>query len=61
MGLFRGGSGWFLVHSVVLGGGVWLPDGSRWLVVVFWVGRGGNGWPTMLGGGLRGLLIANKK
>ena len=38
---------------VVLGGRVWLPDGSGWLVgglvVVFWVGRGGNGWPAMLG------------
>ena len=43
---------------MVLGGGVWLPDGSGWLarrlVVVFWVGHGGNGWPTMLGLDLRG-------
>ena len=61
VGLFHSGSGWFLVHPVVLGGGVWLPDGSGWLagwlVVVFWVGRGGNGWPAMLGGGLRVCLL----
>uniref|UniRef100_A0A2N9I2I0 Uncharacterized protein n=1 Tax=Fagus sylvatica TaxID=28930 RepID=A0A2N9I2I0_FAGSY len=53
------GCGWLVfVPPVVLGGGVWLPDGSGWLagwlVVVFWVGRGGNGWPAMLGLDLRG-------
>ena len=61
VGLFCSGSGWFLVHPMVLGGGVWLPDGSgwlaEWLVVVFWVGHGGNGWLAMLGGGLRVCLL----
>ena len=50
---------------MVLGGGVWLPDGSGWLngwlVVVFGVGRGGNSWPAMLGGGLRVCLLQTKK
>ncbi len=42
----------------MLGGGVWLLDGlgwlAGWLVVVFWVGCGGNGWPAILGLDLRG-------